>query len=44
MMDMICMMFLYGSNVVKRLGTILYVSVFSGRLSIFGAVSNLRRN
>jgi hypothetical protein len=36
MMDM---MFFYGS-VVKRLEIILFVSVFSGRLSIFDAVSN----
>ena len=36
------MMFFYGS-VVKRLEIILFVSVFSGRLSIFDAVSNRQK-
>jgi hypothetical protein len=41
-MDMTYVMFFYVS-VVKRLEIILFVTVFSGRLSIFDAVSNFEK-
>jgi hypothetical protein len=41
-MDMIYMIFLYGSSVVKRL-VLQCTYAFSGRLSIFGSISDVKK-